>query len=356
MLDTAFTQADSVSVAAEPQKFGSVSVNPLMAVADFAVANGLATDRVENALGMTLSSAKSAAVLPGSLGPDLFRLMMDAGIGNAPAVQLAGSAPFNFFGGLERAVLLSPNGQEGLKTMAAHFAVFHDRLNAVFDQSKSYTYFSFRFPGDESDNGCCNEVVLGVLLRVMRGAFGDFGRPVETRMRYSRNGSRAVYEKYFDSRLRFNAEDQSHGFVFRTSDMQWRQPGYDSSIFELAVRRLAIEAEVRRGKTKQSDFLELVNASYQCAGIGLFSVKAVCEKSGIGERTAQRIASKHDTTIGKLVEAARLRIIKEVIAARGDISTDDLAALTGFSDSRALRRALKAWTGKTLTEFRKVPF
>ncbi|MEM7504724.1 MAG: AraC family transcriptional regulator ligand-binding domain-containing protein [Pseudomonadota bacterium] len=347
-----------VSTQPEPlvERSGTVRCDPVMAVARFAVDSGLGRDRVENLIGVSFDDVSPDLTLPAAVGPDLFRLLLTEGTSDLPALEIAQSAPFSFFGGLERAILLAPTGQEALRSMAENFAVFHDSLETTFEESSNFTYFSFRAPVEERDNGCCNEVVLGVLMRLMRSVFGQYAKPHEVRIRYDRNGRRSTYENFFAAPLLTRSSDESHGLVFRRADMRWRQPGYDRQVFELSEARLAKLALDRRRITSNGDYHELTNASNLCVGKGLFGVASVAAKAGLSERKAQRVAQSHGTTVGKLIEHARLRLLREQLWRDAGANADDLSRLVGFSDSRSLRRAVKAWTGKSLREIRTQPF
>lgn len=337
-------------------RVGTIVSDPIMAVAQFAVSSGLAKDRVENIMGTQFDSLNPGESLPGAVGPDLFRLILDEGGVDAPSLEIADQALFSFFGGLERAVLLAPTGREALRAMAANFSVFHDRMEARLEESSMYTYFSFRFLEIECDNGCCNELVLGVLMRLMRAVFGRYAAPKEVRLQYDRNGSRSTYKNFFGGRLTTCSSDERYGLVFSRADMDWQQPGYDPEVFELSNARLSVLAKRRWQNSSLYDFFELVNASNICAAQGLFNVSSVAAQIGVSDRKAQRIAQNQGTTIAKLIEHARLRLLCEEVARNGDATAEHLSELVGLSDSRALRRALKSWTGKSLRDFRLSPF
>ncbi|MEL6339859.1 MAG: AraC family transcriptional regulator ligand-binding domain-containing protein [Myxococcota bacterium] len=335
------------------ERVGTVGLDPIRALVDYALTQGMRRDRIENVIGMELEQMDGMNQLPAIAGPLLFRQILDAGLGSAPAIELGRSAPFSVLGGLERSLLLAPNGRQALRALALNFPVFHDRLVPEFDESARFTYFSFRYIGDEQDNGCCNEVVLAVLVRLMRSVFGEHGEPYEMRVRYTRNGERAAYDDFFGSRVSFRSSDESFGLVFRNSDMAWRQRGHDSEVFRFAMDRLSRVADRRRSANSLTDYLELVNASNMCVADGAYSVAALAAKAGLSVRTAQRLAKRNKTSLARILESARLRIVREELFRHPGTGAEVLTRLSGFSDSRALRRALKNWTGQTLSELRE---
>ena len=334
------------------QRVGTVVVDPIRAVIDYALANGVNQDRVENLIGLSLENTIGNLIIPAIAGPTLFGALLDDGIGIAPAIEVAQDAPFSFFGGLERAVFLAPTGREALKQLSAAFAVFHDRLIPAFEETRSYYSFSFRYPNEERDNGACNEVVIAVLIRLMRSVFGRYGNPREVRLRYDRNGQKQAYSDFYASSICYRTPDKGFGLVFRKEDMEWHQPGYDEQVFELSTRRLLDQAARRSHQTPASDFLELINAADVCARSGVFKTLAIAQTAGLNERRAQRIAQQHESSLGKLLAQSRLKVFREQLSKNPNTSVEEFSNLLGFSDGRAVRRALKSWTGQSLSELR----
>ena len=335
------------------ERGGTVSTSPILGLALYAIDQGMSRARVENLIGMPLEFARSQERLPALVGPILFVQMHDDGIGRAPGIECAQGAAFSLLGGLEQAAMSAPTGREALRAICANFAAFHDGLVAEFDESQSYSRFSFRYEGVEYDHGSCNEVVLGVLARLMRAVFGRFGQPHEVQMRYGRNGLASVYRQFFGAPMTFRSEDRSFGLVWERADMDWVQPRYDAAAFDRTVQQLSTAAALRRRRTSMSDFLELVQASYICVRARRCSVAAVAAKAGLGPRTAQRIAQRHGSSVGRLIDEARLKVLRERLAQQPRTDADELSSLVGLSDGRALRRAVKSWTGESLSSFRR---
>lgn len=334
---------------------GTVGAGPILSLAKYAIDKGMRRSRVENLIGFSLNRVHKEKWVPALSGPLLFAQMLDSGIGDAPAIEVAQNVPYSFFGGVERAIMLAPNGREALRAFSDNFAIFHNKLIPEIDESRTYFRFSFRFRGQEFDNGCCNEVVLSVLVRLMRSVFGPFGQPHEAQLRFGRNGLASAYRDFFRSSTRFCSEDQSYGLVWKKTDLTQCQPGHDPWLFDAAKHRLAAATTKRQRNTSTDNFLELISASNLCVTNQIFSVSGVAAQAGLGERTAQRIAQRHGSSVRKLIDEARLRLLREKVSRSPSVGAEDLSALVGFSDSRALRRALKMWTGLPLAQFRETP-
>lgn len=334
------------------RRTGAIRRDPLKPLISYALANGVPAERVENLIGTLINSANDTGFVPAIAGPILFSKILDYGIGTAPPLEIAQTAPFSFFTGLERAVLLAPNGREALMAFARNFALFHTVLVPKFEQTDQYTYFSFRHLGEERDNGACNEVVLAVLVRLMRLAFGRLGQPFEVRLRYTRNGTTRAYEDFFACRVTHNSSDKSFGLVYRTADTEASQQNQATSLFRFAMDRLNRLAQERAAQTHQTEYLELINCAQACAREGAFKTTDIAFAAGHSERKAQRLAQQYGTSLREIVARTRLTILTDQLILLPETDAETLSSMLGFSDRRALRRALKSWTGTGLGEFR----
>lgn len=81
------------------------------------------------------------------------------------------------------------------------------------------------------------------------------------------------------------------------------------------------------------------------------SMKAVAAQLGLQERTLRRRLSAEDTSYGEIVDDVRRKLAIEYLQTTR-MSVDDVAWKVGFSDSANLRRAIRRWTGQTISEIR----
>lgn len=85
---------------------------------------------------------------------------------------------------------------------------------------------------------------------------------------------------------------------------------------------------------------------------GIFpSMEAVASAMCMTSRTLRRRLIGEETSFVAIVDDVRCSLALEYLKAT-KMSVDDIASVLGFSDSAALRKALKRWTGKTLGELR----
>ena len=71
----------------------------------------------------------------------------------------------------------------------------------------------------------------------------------------------------------------------------------------------------------------------------------------INERTMRRKLESEGTSFGQIIDDVRASLAAEYLKTT-KMTTEDIAALVGFSDAANFRRAFKRWTGKTPSEYR----
>lgn len=81
------------------------------------------------------------------------------------------------------------------------------------------------------------------------------------------------------------------------------------------------------------------------------SMKTIADQLGLQERTLRRRLSAEATSYGEIVDDVRRKLAIEYLQTTR-MSVDDVAWKVGFSDSANLRRAIRRWTGQTITEIR----
>tara|TARA_B110001454_G_scaffold219031_1_gene249414 strand:+ start:1372 stop:2451 length:1080 start_codon:yes stop_codon:yes gene_type:complete len=81
------------------------------------------------------------------------------------------------------------------------------------------------------------------------------------------------------------------------------------------------------------------------------SMAAIARQFGLEERTFRRRLSAEQTSYGDIVDDVRRKLALEYLQTTR-ISVDDVAWKVGFSDGANLRRAIRRWTGQTISEIR----
>lgn len=81
------------------------------------------------------------------------------------------------------------------------------------------------------------------------------------------------------------------------------------------------------------------------------TMNAMATQLGLQERTLRRRLKAENTSYGTIVDDVRRKLAIEYLK-ETQMSVDDVAWKVGFSDSSNLRRAIRRWTNKTISEIR----
>lgn len=81
------------------------------------------------------------------------------------------------------------------------------------------------------------------------------------------------------------------------------------------------------------------------------TMQAIAAQLGLQERTLRRRLLAEGTSYGEIVDEVRRKLAIEYLQTTR-MSVEDVAWKVGFSDSANLRRAIRRWTGKTISEIR----
>ncbi|MDF7774052.1 AraC family transcriptional regulator [Sphingomonas sp. AOB5] len=117
------------------------------------------------------------------------------------------------------------------------------------------------------------------------------------------------------------------------------------TMLEQTCERLIGQSRISSGLSGEVYQL-LLNAPSQ-----LPSMTSAAAQLGLQERTLRRHLAAEDTTYGAIVDDVRRKLAIEYLQTTR-MSVDDVAWKVGFSDSANLRRAIRRWTGGTISDIR----
>lgn len=155
------------------------------------------------------------------------------------------------------------------------------------------------------------------------------------------------YPAYFGCPVRFDAP------VSRlVLDERWartRMPGRDPVTLVSALELLEAATASRR---HQQELLELLEVSVAQRLPDVLSFAEQARRLALSERTLRRRLTECGTTYQALVEGVRRERVEQLLR-RPELTVREIARRAGFSDERALRRAVRRWRGSSPQELRK---
>lgn len=172
--------------------------------------------------------------------------------------------------------------------------------------------------------------------------------PTSVSFQHSQPRHTAEHERIFRCPIQFDAG--ANEFVFDSSALELplvkADPGLcavlDRHAEELLAKYPRDDTLIERARTLIKDELNGGEAS----------LERVAEQLGMSGRTLQRKLREHGTSHQELLDQMRkdlaMRYLREP-----EMAICEVAYLLGFSESSALHRAFKRWTGLTPSEFRR---
>ena len=114
---------------------------------------------------------------------------------------------------------------------------------------------------------------------------------------------------------------------------------------ELKRRLSELDIEDTYAARVRSSLIELLPA-------GEGSIDNVAIKLGLSKRTLQRKLKEEETTFQKQLNHTRELLARHYLK-NSDMTSDDIAYLLGYQDLNSFVRAFNAWTGMTVSKYKR---
>ncbi|GAA3848126.1 AraC family transcriptional regulator SphR [Streptomyces coacervatus] len=165
-----------------------------------------------------------------------------------------------------------------------------------------------------------------------------------------RRGDRRQSDPYgalFGCPVRFGAP--ANRLVIDPAWARARMPGRDPVTYASTLELLDAQLSSRRD---QQDLLEVLEISVAQSLPMIPSFAEQARRHATSERTLRRRLADCGTTYEALVEGVRRERV-ELLLLRPELTLRDIARRAGFSDERALRRAVRRWHGTSPVHLRE---
>lgn len=185
---------------------------------------------------------------------------------------------------------------------------------------------------------------LSVVMKMCRDVYGEEFRLREVQLAHPWQA--CGYEDYFGCPVRYDADRA--GFTIALEVMRRPLPAKNR---DLARANDRVLQDVERRLTDSSTIGRVRRAVLDSLSAGKPSAKDVARALAVSHRTLQRKLQDEGTTFQDVLDAVRKDLAEQYIRS-GEYNLLEVTYLTGFSNSSALSRAYKKWTGRTPSEDR----
>ncbi|NHK29494.1 AraC family transcriptional regulator [Parvularcula flava] len=192
------------------------------------------------------------------------------------------------------------------------------------------------------------EAALGTFISLCREATSPDFAPEGVEFRHQPIGTTGAVEAYFGCPVRYGAERDA--LVFTASQFDAPNTIGDESIWRFFSSHLQ-EIFPDRQDTDFVDRQVVVEIANVLSN-GVPTLQQIADRLNIGSRTLQRRLSERGLTFQDLIDEARRRLTRKLLA-NTRYSLAEIAYLAGFSDQSAFTRAFKRCFGQTPRAYRE---
>jgi AraC-like DNA-binding protein len=278
---------------------------------------------------------------------ECMRALRDPGLPVAAAqrVRLEEYAVLGF------AATAAPTFRAALAIVARYSHVVADgcRFTVVDDPAHPAIRLRWEREGERSlGHRVANECAVAEVLHVARQILGARVAPVGVAFRHPAPASLAAHVAFFDVRPRFGSSWEGLELPRELLD---RVPQQANPPLAAWLERQMASAVATR--VPPATFAERVERRVeQDLAEGEPDGGRVARALGVSERSLRRRLKEEGLSFRAIGERARRRRAESLLAA-GEVTIDEVAFLTGYSETSAFARAFKRWSGETPGSFRR---
>ncbi|WP_010626350.1 AraC family transcriptional regulator [Halomonas sp. KM-1] len=324
----------------------------IAALVDAVAAQGIAPEVVLDGLGLDREAlADPATLVCIKQYIDACTNVIEAGANLSTPFETAARLHLTAYGMYGYALLTSPTIRDYFNFGVKYHPLATPTLHMTWRESEESAIFAFKAAYSYITNIDTRNFLIqqqmGQNVIHIRDAVGPSLTPTKALLAYSDEGTRDIHEKYLGCECHFDQE---------ASEIHYPKEILDQSPLlgnQLSIKLLQETCNQLLGQTKMSS--GITGEVYQILMMSpnsFPSMEAVANTLCITTRTLRRKLDAEMTSYREILDDARSALATEYLLAT-KMSTDDIAARLGFSDSANFRRAFKRWTGKSPHQFRK---
>jgi AraC-like DNA-binding protein len=253
-------------------------------------------------------------------------------------------------GGLLGFVLLnSPTLMDAIVNLQRYFHVVGDGEDLEIERSGPHMVLKFR-ETDPVLRGLRHnsEYIAAIIVRAFRDMTRKSISPVRVEFMHGQPNAKVGYDRYLGSVVKFHAEWDA--LIYDAEATRLPVIGADDKLLKVLER--ACRQVLGPAPKKQDlvhDARELVTERLTK---GPVRIDDIARDLGMSSKTLERRLADRGKTFTDLLDDIRSGLARHYLR-ETDLRLEQVAYLTGYSESAALVRAFKRWTGTTPMQYRE---
>lgn len=197
------------------------------------------------------------------------------------------------------------------------------------------------------------ELSLGMLVNLIRHAFGNKWAPEYVNFEHPRPVSWHEHRQAFDASVFFGQSVNS--LVFRRSILDRPMPTRDARLLALLLDNVRVLVGPQRDEVGRRDIVDEAKGVIQrLLSEGEPSLEQVADRLRLPVWTLQRRLGEHGLSFSVLVEQLRRELATYYLKQPG-LPLSDVALMLGYSELSAFSRAFRRWFGNSPRQWRRSP-
>lgn len=185
------------------------------------------------------------------------------------------------------------------------------------------------------------------VIALIRLTVGPEFTPAHVEFAFPTPSHPEAFGQLFGCAVRFGAA--GNRFVLDPARARIAMPGRDPIAYASTLELLDEQLSARRGQQELLEVLE-ISIAQSLPAVPTFAEQA--RRHSASERTLRRRLADCGTTYEAVVDGVRRERVEQLLR-RPEATLRDIAHRAGFSDERALRRAVRRWHGTSPLELRR---
>jgi AraC-like DNA-binding protein len=247
-------------------------------------------------------------------------------------------------------VLNSSTLMDALTNLQRYFRVVGDGEDIEIERGGPEVALRFR----ESDSKLRglrhnSEYMAAIIVRACRDMTRKRISPLRVEFVHARPNATIDYDRYLGCRVKFHAEWDA--LIYDAKTTQLPVVGADDKLLKVLERacRLVLGPTPRKRHVVH-DVRELIADRLTKGSI---RIDNIARELGMSSKTLERRLAERGKSFSTLLDEIRSGMARNYLA-ETDFRLDQVAYLTGYSESAALVRSFKRWTGTTPMQFRNM--
>lgn len=263
-------------------------------------------------------------------------------------LRLGASQDISDSGILGFVMLNSATLLDAVHNLKRYFLVIGDGEDIEIDQGGPHVRLRFR-EGDPTLRGRRqnSEYFAALIVRSCREMTHRRISPVRVEFMHSRPNARIDYEAHLGCGVRFREDWDA--VVYEAETMQMEIRGASNKL--LKVLEMACQKILGPAPKKQDIVHDVRSLISEGLSRGAAHIDTVASRLAMSSKTLERRLGERDESFSALVDAIRQDLAQQHLK-ETDLRLEEIAYVTGYSESAALVRAFKRWTGTTPMAFR----